>query len=344
MNEEVIKLKELIETSERIFITSHISPDPDALSSLLLMGQTLKLNFPDKTVSMALEEKPDDLSFLSGFDDVTYGPVYETLKAFSPDLFILLDGNNYERCSRHEGEAIRQTISEKAIKTIVVDHHQPEGRDEVDLFINHDSPATVMDVYDTCYKELELKQPESAAMTAMTGFYADTGGFIYVKAGGQKKMFAFAEELVSAGADIEMIKNKLETYSEADMSVLSELAANVTHSDDYTYSFLSDEFVGRWQGSNRDYLQLQRPTNNFLNNYIRNIDGRSWGFLVYRNFAQGDDMYSASFRSQGGRPDVSLFAVKLGGGGHKPAAGAKFEARSVEQAIEKVKHTISTTP
>jgi phosphoesterase RecJ-like protein len=334
------KFIQLLAASKRVFITSHISPDPDALSSLLLMGRALKENFPEKEVCMALEEKPVDLSFIPGFDDVQYGSVQEILRDFKPDLFILLDGNNYERCSRHDGQAIRDMIAEKGMKTIIIDHHQQEGKDDVDLFINNDSPATVMDVYDICFKEMDLKQPESAAMTAMVGFYADTGGFIYVKAGGQKKMFAFAEELVTAGADIEKIKNRLETYSEADMTVLSELAANIAHSDGYTYSFLSDEFVNNWQEAGHDYLQLQRPINNFLNNYIRNIGGRTWGFLVYKNIAQGEDIYSASFRSQAGQPDVSLYAAKLGGGGHKPAAGAKFEAGSLEDAIKIVQSVL----
>jgi len=198
-----------------------------------------------------------------------------------------------------------------------------------------------MDVYEICFKNLSLEQSPDAAMTAMTGFYADTGGFIYVKAGGQKKMFAFAEELVSNGADIEYIKNKLESYTEADMSVLSELAANVKAGENYTYSYLSDEFIQHWQERGNSNLQLQRPTNNFLNAYIRNISGRKWGFIVYKNLAQGENMYSASFRSQGGKPDVSLFAVKLGGGGHKPAAGAKFEAELIDEAIQKVKNAIS---
>jgi len=165
---------------------------------------------------------------------------------------------------------------------------------------------------------------------------------VYVKAGGQKKLFSFAEELVSAGADIELIKNQLESYTEADMKVLGELAGNLGHGDSYSYSFLSDTFIESWQQSGHSHLQLQRPTNSFLNNYIRNIGGRSWGFIVYRNALQGEDYYSASFRSQGGTPDVSVIAVKLGGGGHKPAAGAKFEAESLEQAIGIVNDTISS--
>ena len=336
------KFKHLVEGSGRILITSHISPDPDALSSLLLLGATLSLNFSDKDVKLALEEKPEDLGYMPGYDGVQYGPVIDALQNYGPDLFILLDGNNYERCSRHDGQKIREYISQNQVKTIIIDHHQLEGKDSVDLFINNDSPATVQDVYELCFNWLKLRKPDDAGQIAMTGFYADTGGFVYVKAGGQKKLFSFAEELVSNGADIELVKNQLESYTDADMEVLSQLAGNVTHSENYTYSFLSDGFIEDWQRGGHSHLQLQRPTNSFLNNYIRNIGGRSWGFIVYRNALQGEGYYSVSFRSQGGTPDVSVIAVKLGGGGHKPAAGAKFEAESLEQAIGIVNDTISS--
>jgi bifunctional oligoribonuclease and PAP phosphatase NrnA len=342
MEEEIKKLKALIESSQRILVTSHISPDPDAVSSVLLMGATLGLNYPDKQVKVALEEKPGDLGFIEGFNSIVFNPVHETLIEFKPDLFILLDGNNYERCSRQDGQLIRDYLLEKKVQTAVVDHHEVEGKDNTNIFINYHSPSTAQDVYSICFKELGLKKPHGAAQTAMTGFYADTGGFVYVKDGKQRQVFGFAEELVEGGADIEVIKNKLEAYTEADMSAVAELANNITHGGSYTYSFISDDFIKNWIESGYSHIELQRPTGIFLNNYIRNIGGRSWGFIVYKNVLQGENIYSASFRSQGGSPDVAELARALGGGGHKAAAGAKFEAKSVDEAINKVKAAISS--
>lgn len=333
---QTVELKNLIEVSARILITSHISPDPDALASVLLMGQTLRRNFPDKQVSMALEEKPVGLEFMEGFGKVDFQPVWEAVQTQKPQLLILLDGNNYERCSREDGQKIREFILAAGIKTAIIDHHELPGRDEADIFINNKSAATVQDVYGLI-KGAGLHMPESGATTAMVGFYADTGGFVYVKDGDQSRMFGFAEELVTAGADIEDIKYKLESYSESDMKVLGQLASNITHAKDYSYSFLSDDFI---TSSGLTSLKLQRPTNAFMNNYIRNIGGRRWGFIVYKNSLQGDNYYSVSFRSQGGSPDVASIATALGGGGHKPAAGAKFQAASVDDAINKVKTVI----
>lgn len=336
------KFNEYFKKSERVLITSHISPDPDSVSSLLLLGTALKLNLPDKQVRMILEEEPDDMEFLAGYKDIEIVPLLDSLAKHKPDLLILLDGNNYERFSRHNGSDVREYVKTNGLKTIIIDHHELEGADKSDVYINNNSPATVQDVYNICFNELKLKMPDGYAQTTMIGLYADTGGFAYVKDGSHKKLFSLVEELISSGADVEATKNLLSRYSEEDMRVLGELIKNLSHQSDYTYSFLPDEFVLDKNGVGKLSADLRKGTGVFLDEFIRNIDGRQWGFIVYRNILQGDGMYSVSLRSAGNSKDVSKIALSLGGGGHKPAAGAKFEANSVEDAIKKVQQAISS--
>src|SRR5581483_1148920 len=107
---DIEKLKYHIEDSQRILVTSHISPDPDAVASVILMTLALKLNYPNKKLVAILEEEPVDLDFLTGYEEIKFKPVLSETKDFKPDLFFLLDGNNYERCSRHEGQQLRAQI------------------------------------------------------------------------------------------------------------------------------------------------------------------------------------------------------------------------------------------
>jgi nanoRNase/pAp phosphatase (c-di-AMP/oligoRNAs hydrolase) len=79
----------------------------------------------------------------------------------------------------------------------------------------------------------------------------------------------------------------------------------------------------------------------FVDDYIRNIDGRLWGFIVYQNPLLGEDGYSVSLRSVGGIVDVSVIAKKLGGGGHKPAAAAEVHVKSIREALAKVESAIA---
>jgi bifunctional oligoribonuclease and PAP phosphatase NrnA len=336
----VDELKALVESSQRILITSHTSPDADAVCSVLLLGQCLKANYPSKQVRMTLEEQPDDLSFLNGFEEIGFMDTLDSLTQFSPDLLIILDGNNYERVSRHDGAAVRDYISLNDVRTAVIDHHEPAGREEVDVYINHYSPATVQDVYELCFKEFQLAKPDGYAQTAMVGLYSDTGGFTYIDKRPDDTLRMIGE-LIKDGANIEKIRNALEQFTDEDMAVFGELSTNLIPSGNFSYSFIRDEFVKQWLADGKSGEQLHGGVDLFVNRFIRNISNRQWGFVVYKNVLQGDNIYSVSFRAVGTVMDVAAIANKLGGGGHKPAAGAKFSAASVEEAIRKVQQAIA---
>lgn len=334
------KFKKIIDDADRILITSHVSPDPDAIASILLLGTTLQLNFPDKKVQMASEEEPKGLNFLNGYNQVKFMPVAETVGEFKPDLFIMVDANNFERCSRKGGQKIKDYVTKNSVKTAIIDHHQPDDKDETDYYLNSSAPSSVQEVYALCFEKLKLKKPEGYAQTTMLGLYSDTGGFIYSNPGYQQT-FELVSELVAAGADIEATKNRLNQYSEDQMRVIGELAVNTTHENDFTYAFISDEFAEKWQEYDKPIAALHMACKQFIDSYIRNIDGRAWGFLVYPDPLEGKDYYSVSLRSAGEAMDVSEIARKLNGGGHKPAAGAKVQANNVEEAVNKVKEAIN---
>src|SRR3972149_11869641 len=94
------QFKSLIKNSQKILITSHISPDPDSVCSTLLLAQALQSNFSDKEVVINLEELPEGLEFLKGFERIHNKPLDESLRSFRPDLFIILDANSFARCTR----------------------------------------------------------------------------------------------------------------------------------------------------------------------------------------------------------------------------------------------------
>src|SRR5947209_5893319 len=134
-DDQISKFKGLIDNSSRILITSHISPDPDAVSSAALLNAALRQQYPDKQITAVLEEEPADLGFIEGYQDITFELVLESLQKFQPELFILLDGNNFERCSRHDGIAIRDFIRSKGIRLAIIDHHELAGSDPAEVFI-----------------------------------------------------------------------------------------------------------------------------------------------------------------------------------------------------------------
>jgi phosphoesterase RecJ-like protein len=337
---DVDKFSQLIKDSKRILVTSHISPDPDAISSVLLLGTTLKTNHPAKEVVMALEEEPEGLDFLTGYKYVKFGNLLTTIEESKPDLLVMLDAVNYERCSRKDSDQIREYLSGNKVKTAIIDHHEPAGKDETDVYVYQGSIATAQDVYEVCFDQLKLKKPQGYGETTMLGIYSDSGGFTYANTR-HKEMFDLISSLISAGVDLESIKNKVTHYSQQQMQVLGEFAKNTINDSDYSYSFLSDDFMTNWQKVGNSMASLNTISGLFANEFVRNIDHHKWGFITYRNPLSGENTYSVSLRSQSGTKDVAVIASKLGGGGHKPAAGAKVEAKTVEEAIQKVRQAIT---
>jgi phosphoesterase RecJ-like protein len=306
----------------------------------LLLGTTLEFNYPEKQIRMVLEEEPDGLDFLAGYEKVKSEPLIKALEESKPDLFIIVDSNSYDRVSRHDGQRVKNFLETNAVKTAIIDHHEPEDKDQTEVYLNSGRSAAVQEVYEICFEQLNLKKPTGYAGTTMTGLYSDTGGFAYLKPDA-KKTFLLAAELLETGASVERIKNRLNQYSEDQIKVLGELMANLSHADDYTYSYISDDFMDNWIKSRKSIPAMHSARKRFIDEYIRNIDGRQWGFVISLDPQEDGRVYSLSLRSVGDAKDVSAIARKFDGGGHKPAAGGKVEAENVEEAIKKVQLVIS---
>lgn len=336
------ELSNLIHKSGMILITSHISPDVDALCSILLSGSTLEKNFPDKKIEMVLEEQmTSDLSFLAGFANIKFEPLLSRVKSFEPDLIMVVDASTLERCSRLDGNELAELVkNDSAIKVVAVDHHQITEHD-AEIYINNHKPANVQQLYELFFDQLKLEKPVGYADITLLGIIFDTGRFKYDNPD-HENTFRIVNELLDAGASIEKLENRLDRFSEAELEVIANLAKNVVAEKGFSYSFIDDIFAARWKKQNRPQRDFKAGCEQFVNRFIRNIEQNIWGFVVYPEIALEKKSYSASFRSEGGAKDVSVLAAKLGGGGHKEAAGAKnIQTDSIETAVEQITSLIN---
>ena len=336
------KLKKYIENSQKILITSHISPDSDAICSVLLLGRTLKANYPDKQVFMSLEELANGLDFLTGFDQLEEKNLVAALETHNPDLLFFVDAMNVERCTRKDAPAARKYLSlHPGVTQIIIDHHERVGVDKAALYINQSSPATVQDVYEVCFDWLGLKKPKSYGEITMLGIISDSQRFKYQNPR-HRETFKLVSDLIDAGASIEQLESRLEHYDTDQMRVFGELATNIRSSrKGYSYSFISDEFTERWERKDRPPASFKSACEIFVNQFIRNFENNQWGFIIYPDVVTGAGHYCVSLRSVGGVVDVSAMAAKLGGGGHKPAAGVKIKATNIQEALKIIKDAIS---
>jgi phosphoesterase RecJ-like protein len=339
MEPEIKKLEQLIKDAQTILITSHIGPDGDSVSSSLLLKLILQNNYPDKTIVAVMEEASYGLNFLPGLDQIKVQPLKGALAQFKPQLLVILDANTVLRLTRGPDE-VRQYLDSMPTKIVIVDHHEKVDIEKNDLYINNFSPAVTLDIYEIFLERLKMKKPADYAQIAMTGIYTDTGGFVYRNLN-YIKTFEVIPKLIADGADVEKLASDLSVMSVKSAVLFREFMNNMHFENEYTYSFLSDETAGDKSPENIE--AIKRAADLIRTIFLRNIVKRKWGFIVYKDALADGLTYSVSFRSLSNHKDVSTIANKLGGGGHKPAAGAKFEASSIEDAINKIKEVVTET-
>lgn len=342
MEGESGKLKELLDSSRKILVTSHISPDPDAVCSTLLLGRTLRANYPSKQINMVLEEKPArNLDFLEGYNDIEFRDVLGAINELKPDLFILLDAPNFERCSRNNGAELRKILADKDTKVTIIDHHEEHGKDTSDVYINNHRPATAQEVYELLFDRLGLKKPQGYAQTALLGIISDTDRHRFDNPV-HRQTYKIVSDLLDAGASIEKLETKLERYDKDQLDVFTNLLSHISDSGrGYTYSYIDDEFTNRWLRKKRPISSFKMGCDIFTAQFLKAFEDNLWGFIIHPELQEWPGTYGVSLRSASGSQDVSLLAHSLGGGGHKPAAGARFKADNAQEAIEKVRQAIS---
>src|SRR5665213_617581 len=232
------ELKKYIQDATSILITAHIGPDADSLCSSLLLKEILKINFPDKKVTICMEEEYETLDFLDNYETIEFAPLATALANHRPELLVILDGNNVARCSRNP-EPAQKFIVDNKITTVIIDHHEPIGIEPGAVYINRKSPAVTQDIYEIFFIELGLHRPANYAQTAMIGLYSDTGGFTYDNPR-NKDTFRMASELIEDGASAELAANQLTQYSHEGLEALGELIKNIHQTKDCTYTYISD--------------------------------------------------------------------------------------------------------
>nr|HRJ41763.1 DHH family phosphoesterase [Caldilineaceae bacterium] len=137
-------IRAAIQEAESILCVSHVSPDGDAVGSLLGMGWMLR--HLGKAPTLALADKPaKDFDYIPGFDEIVGPPAVKDRY----DLIICLDAGSQDRMG-----AIFRPEAHSAIPLIVIDHH----------------------ITNTKFGSLNWVEPRCAAVCQMLVYLADALG------------------------------------------------------------------------------------------------------------------------------------------------------------------------
>lgn len=321
------ELKQRLKQAKHILITTHKSPDGDAVGSSL--GLYMFLKKINKNVSVVVPDAfPEFLNWMLNVEDIVYFDANnEAARELinKSEVIFSLDYNALNRIDEM-GEVIAQTDSYK----VVIDHHQ-NPQDFADYyFVDTDCCSTAQLVYEFIDKLEELdKMDKAIAECLYCGIMTDTGSFRYPST--TAKTHQIIAEFLKLGADGSKIHQEVyDTYSEKRLRLLGYALSNkmkVFPEINTAYISLSQEELKQFD--------FKRGDTEGLVNYPLSINGIKFAVLI----TEKEKDVSMSFRS---KDDcyVNEFASKyFSGGGHIYAAGGKSDL-SLEETIKKFEELI----
>ena len=311
-------VKKILSKKNNIVITTHKTPDGDALGSALALFNALK---DEHNVHVIVpNEYPHNLKWLPLNDQVI---IYENntnnadLIIKNTDLIFFLDFNKLYRTYN-----MSDVLAKSSAYKIMIDHHE-----EPDLFCdqmlsNSSICSTAELVYDFL---LGIESPfnKNIAISLYTGIITDSGSLRYPNVTAETHLKV--SKLMEHGIDHAGIHRKLFDSQNKSRFELLKICLNNLH-------FFKNETIALTYLMEDDlmlYNYKKGDTEGFVNLplSIKNVH-----FSAF--FIQFEDGIKISFRSQGAF-DVNLFANNyFDGGGHKNAAGGFLNHRNMPEAIQ----------
>lgn len=314
----------LLRQAKRIFVTSHSSPDGDALGSALGFAELVGTLGADVTV-VCHDQPPASLGFLPGISRVEVREELPADYATAFDLAAVLECPDIDRTG-FEGL--------DRVSILNVDHHLANTAYGTVNYVDEQAPAV---------GEMVLRLADAAgipvtpdmATCLYTALVTDTGDFRYSNT--TPRAFAAAGRLVEMGARPHEIAEAL--WSHVPARVIRLTGAILS-----TLELLADGRIAFVTCDNEmlEATGARREDTENLVNFPRSIVGVQVAVLL-KSFHDGE--IRASMRSRG-RIDVQGVAARFGGGGHRNASGCTIRgtlAEARETLLDSLRHVLETT-
>ncbi len=324
-DESEARIWNLIAESERIFITSHRSPDGDSIASTLGLYAGIKKRHPEKSVRIAYSNEP--VPFFSQFENYDKIEFVEecAAEAGDADLLVLLDAGQWSRASKSP----ESFPSDR--RTLCIDHHVSAPDKFTLSLIDTDSPSCAQLVYKLIGPE---NVDESLAKTFLAGILGDTGYLSFVRPH-QGETFQIVQRLLEiCQLSIDQFRSRFDGMSKDEFEILQEYIRNTKFEEISGYAPFTWSCITREYAEKRGFSEseITAAKNIYTAMFMKSIKNYDWGLTVS---PRKDGSASVSFRSVALGENVRKIAEALGGGGHDAAAGAGLaDIRDMDKAFE----------
>jgi len=315
------RLRTLINTSQRIAITCHKSPDGDALGSSLALCHVLR-RLGKEAVVVTPDMAPKALDFIPGLRDIVVFTKHELRARHvlnEAQLIFCLDFNSLHRIDR-----LGALIEPLKTKRVLIDHHlDPE--DIFDLAISHPEASSTCELVFRVFMQMGLLRfmDRHAASCLYVGLLTDTGGFAY--SCDNPEFYEILASILRRRINrIELYNKAMNTFS-ADSLRLQGYAINekmqLFPQQGASLIVLSKEELERFNYNRGD-------TETLVNKPLA-IPEIYWSVFM----REDADKIKISCRSQGDFSVSDICSHYFNGGGHENAAGGDFEG-TLDEAVD----------
>jgi bifunctional oligoribonuclease and PAP phosphatase NrnA len=289
---------ELLKQHTKIFVAAHIMPDGDCIGSAL--GLTWALRKAGKSVSVALHDHVSKtFEFLSGYAELT-----PKLPA-DEGLLIFLDGSAADRFGPAYDPAL---FADRAV--LAIDHHAT-NENFAPLNLLDTRAASCAELIYRLVSALEIPIDQTIAQCLLTGVVTDTLGFRTSNT--TSDTLQVATVLVQAGGSIALVIERV--FNQVPLPSL-RLRGKV-------FSDAKLDGVILWAEVPYKQIRELGIENNGTGGIINQLLSVDQAKIAAMFVEKEDGHIEVGLRSRPGY-DVSAVAAKLGGGGHKQAAGAQL--------------------
>lgn len=304
--------------TRRFIITSHETPDADAVGSECAISRALQ-RLGRETIILNADPIPRKLAFL---DPEKLIRVLEREDQIPADIeeysLLMLDTNDAQNIG-----LVATLVLPRVREHFIIDHHEQEEDLLAGNFIQKSASSTAEILYQLL-REMNVNIDMEMAQALFTGIVYDTGSFIYPKT--TALTFEIARDLVAKGVRPNIVYSKLyESNSISALILQTRVLATLElfFANHVSLLTMTREMV---VDSGANYEEADQ---------LINIPLRSEDIRVSVFFKQNPaGLLRCSLRSKADI-NVAEIAQSFGGGGHRTAAG--FKCRDT---LEKTKQIV----
>ena len=305
-SEVMLRLVDELRKAPKVALFSHVSPDGDCIGSMLALG--LALEKLGKEVGLYNPDPlPRNLLFLPGSARVKPVPNGEL-----PQTLLFVDCTDLQRANL--------TLEQIGNDTMVLnlDHHISNQHFAQVNFVDPEAAASGELAY-SVVEELGGVKDRDIATNLYTALVTDTGSFQYSNTSAQAHIIA--AKLLETGLDLTFIHHQIfdqKPLSQVKLLQRALASLEIDHEGKFAMMTLTlEDFVASG---------AEDSLSEGLVNHARSIEGVEVAALV-REVEKGK--VKAGLRSNLWL-NVNELAVRLGGGGHKRAAGCTLKLPVLE--------------